>query len=275
MTDASSALTRQYGPGTTLFEEHEPGSRMYVIREGRVKIFRRSGDNEMVLAILGPGDFFGEMALLENLPRSANAQTIENTKLIEVDAQTFGQMLRSSPEIAMRMMRRLAARVRELDLRLHNLLVDNGVGRSIEILRWLLGKGRAEGGYVRLDAHVVHIGIAAQAGIPPHEVQMVYERLRDAGCIQEDGKDVLVANNETLDAFSNYLDLKRRFDPTHVMSPAGAASERDKNLAMQRLLKALQIDRSDLDSHEAAMSGEYSRFVELRRRFELGKGADG
>jgi len=273
MTDASSALTRQYPPGTMLFEEHDPGSRMYVIREGRVKIFRKSGDNEMVLAILGPGDFFGEMALLEDLPRSACAQAIEQAELIEVDAKTFGEMLRGSPQIALRMMRKLASRVRELDLRLQNLLVDNGVGRSIEILRWLLSKGTPEGGYVRLDASVVHIGIAAQAGIPPNEVQQVYERLRDAGCVKEDGKEVLVANNQTLDAFSNYLDLKRRFDPSHISTDGG--SEKDKKLAMQRLLKALQIDRKDLDTHEAAVSGEYSRYLELRRRFELGRGADG
>ncbi|OGQ78500.1 MAG: hypothetical protein A2289_15580 [Deltaproteobacteria bacterium RIFOXYA12_FULL_58_15] len=270
--EVGSVLTRTYPPGSILFEEHDPGSRMYVIRSGRVKIFRENAGNEMVLAVLGPGEFFGEMALLDSLPRSANAQTIEECALIEVDSHTFGKMVRTSPEIALRMMRRLASRVRELDLRLQNLLIDNGVGRSIEILRWLLSKGKPEGMYARLNASVVHIGIAAQSGIPPSEVTRVYERLRDAGCIKEDGKDVLVANSETLDAFSTYLDLKRRYDPN--MANEGAPdNESEQKIAMHRLLKALEIDLSNLESDKAALSGEYNRYLDLRRRFELGKGA--
>ncbi len=274
-SELSTAFTRVYPAGTVLFEEHDPGSRMYVIRRGRVRIYRKSGENEMVLAILGPGEFFGEMALLEDLPRSANAQAVEECELIEVEASTFAQMLKTSPEIAVRMMRRLAARVRELDLRLQNLLLDSGVGRSLEVLRWLLSKGKPEGAFVRLAASVVHIGIAAQAGIPPHEVQQVYDRLRQAGCLREDGAEVLVANTDTLDAYSQFLELKRRYDPVQALGGADATGEREKSIAMQRLLKALQIEPREMEQQRAALSSQYSRYLELRRRFEWSKGTPG
>ena len=274
-TEATSALIRRYPAGAVLFEENDPGSRMYVIRSGRVRIYRKGDESEIVLAVLGPGEFFGEMALLEDLPRSANAQAVDPVELIEVDAETFGQMLRHNSEVAVRMMRKLASRVRELDSRLQNLLVDGGVGRSIEILRWLLPKGTREGNYVRLDASVVHIGIAAQAGIPPHEVQKVYERLRAAGCIKEDGADVLVADNETLDSFSRYLDLKRRYHPAEAVTHTEEVSDKERQNAIQRLLQALDVDAEDLENHKEILTSQYKQYRDLRQRFEFGRGTDG
>src|SRR4051812_47901749 len=112
---ASSAFTRDYPAGTVIFEERDPGSRMYVIRSGKVKIYRHLEGKEIVLAFLAPGDFFGEMALLEGLPRSASAMCVEDAQLVEVDQSTFEEMIRRNIEIAVRVMRKLAARVRELD----------------------------------------------------------------------------------------------------------------------------------------------------------------
>src|SRR5687768_17190703 len=142
--------SKRFAAGTILFEENDPGNRMYVIRRGRVRIYRHMNNQEIVLATLGPGDFFGEMALLEQLPRSASAQVVEDSVLIEVDSKTFEVMIRKNSEIAVRLMRRLAARVRELDRRLHHMLLDSGLGRTVEILRALLPKGVPEGEFVRV-----------------------------------------------------------------------------------------------------------------------------
>lgn len=266
-----SALTRRYPAGAILFEENDPGSRMYVIRTGRVRIYRSAGENEMVLATLGPGDFFGEMALLENLPRSANAQAIEMVELIEVDGATFEQMVLGNAEIAVRMMRKLASRVRELDTRMQNLLMDSDVARAIEVLRWLSSRGKPEGDYSRLDASTVHIGIAAQAGISSTEVHTVLQRLRDAGCIRNSGADILIGNNKMLDDFSTYLDLKRKYEASRGPNPSKADAD-EKKRSLQRLLKALQIDPKEMKSNQEALSGQYQKFMELRRRFEPSRG---
>ena len=233
------------------------------------------GENEMVLAVLGPGEFFGEMALLEGLPRSANAQAVEDLELIEVDAETFELMIRNNSEIAVRMMRRLASRVRELDVRLQNVLVDSGLGRAIEVLRWLVPKGHAEGERVRVSAAAVHIGIAAQAGLPPAEVNRVFEMLVRAGCIMEDGKDILIAAIGVLDDFARYLDLKRRYEPTDAPPDSVPGAEREKEQSLKRLLKALQIKPQEMAIHEESLSSQYKAYLTLKRRFEASRGLRG
>jgi CRP/FNR family cyclic AMP-dependent transcriptional regulator len=263
-----SEVRRNYPSGKILFEENDPASRMYVIRRGRIRIYRRVGKDEVELATLGAGDFFGEMALLEGLPRSANAQVVEDCELIEVDASTFEAMIRGSSEIAVRIMRALAARVRELDFRLQNLLAESGVGRAIEILRWLLPKGTREGDFVRLDASRVHVAITAQARLPLYEVQDVLDRLRRAGCIREEGKDILIAKSERLDQYATYLDLKRRYQPNdRIPTEALAVSPDDKKKAVQRLLKALGGPQ-DSEEGESALRAQYRKYVDLQRRFE-------
>ena len=76
---------------------------------------------ETRLAVLEKGDFFGEMSILEDLPRNASARALEKTKVLRIDGATFDQMLRSNPEIAVRMMRKLSRRLRRTD----QLLEDN------------------------------------------------------------------------------------------------------------------------------------------------------
>jgi CRP/FNR family transcriptional regulator, cyclic AMP receptor protein len=276
--EISTAFTRSYRAGTILFEEYDLGSRMYVIRSGRVKILKRYAEQEIVLAVLGPSDFFGEMALLENLPRSATAQVTEDAELIEVDAQTFEDMIRGNSEIAVRIMRKLASRVRELDRRLQHLLVESGTGRAIEVLRWLIPSGRPEGPWVRIPSQRAHVNIAAQAGITPTEVEEVLARLRQAGCLRDDGTDVLIADARTLDDYGTFLDLKRKYDPSvskhHGHEPLPSGKD-DINRALKRLLLALDVPGADEHEKSSALATQYKQYMALKQRFEPGEPAEG
>ncbi|MEL6340570.1 MAG: Crp/Fnr family transcriptional regulator [Myxococcota bacterium] len=266
MGEFSHALTRHFSKGTVLFDENDLGSRMYVIRHGRVKIYRRINQQEVVLAMLEAGEFFGEMALLENLPRSAAAQVAEDSELIEVDQRTFEDMIRNNTEIAVRVMRKLASRVRELDRRLQNLLVESGLGRAVEVLRWLHSSGEQSEKESRVPASKVTIAIAAQAGIPADEVEEIIQRLESAGCLTANGAEYLIASVQTLRDFSEYLDMKRKYDPP---SPVDAnAAKPDVSTSVSRLLRALQIKPEDERSQQRALAAQYRRFLELRRRFE-------
>lgn len=270
MSRPTSALEREYTPGTTVFREKAAGACMYVIRSGRVKIFRRLRDSEIVLAFLGPGDFFGEMALLEGLPRSATAVVVEPTVLIEVDGNTFEEMIRRNIEIAVRIMRRLASRVRELDERLGKLLVEDAVSRVLEVLRWLLPQGNDEGYWVRLPAAISHLDIATQAGIPPVQAESVLARLESANCLRTKGGELLIAKQEKLDAFASYLDHKRRYD--HLFAEEAADSDTPHGpsfeMAMERLVKTLQLSPADLERNRQALAKQYTRYSELRQRFK-------
>jgi len=269
-TPTVGAFIQDYAPGTVLFEENDRGSRMFVIRSGRVRIYRRVAGNEIVLAFLGAGDFFGEMALLENLPRSASAQVVEPSRLIEVDAGTFEDMIRSNAEISARIMRKLASRLRESDHRIQDLLIESAIGRAIEVLRWLLSQGRPEGEFARLSGVAGRVDLAAQAGIPAAQSASVMAQLEQAGCIKLEGDDLLIASVKNLDEYASFLDLKRKYDAPAAQLPLETvALQQDERLrSMQRLLEALKLTPADLESRQQAMTTQYSRYIELKHRFK-------
>lgn len=105
----------EYKPEEYIFNEGDLGTEMYIIHEGRVAIFQNVGEERQQLAVFEKGDFFGEMSLLEDLPRTASAQALSEVKLLQINGATFSQMLRDHPEIAIRMMRKLSRRLRETD----------------------------------------------------------------------------------------------------------------------------------------------------------------
>jgi CRP-like cAMP-binding protein len=108
--------------GHVLFREGDEGEDMYIIQSGRVAIKKRVKDGETTLAVLEKGDFFGEMAILERLPRSASAEVSEEGDLIVISGDVFGDMIKANPEIAVRMLRKYSIRLRETNLRLEQVL---------------------------------------------------------------------------------------------------------------------------------------------------------
>src|SRR5580693_10182465 len=101
--------------GEYVFREGDLGTEMFIIQEGKIEILNRMGDEDRVLAVLEKGDFFGEMSVLEDLPRAASARALTDTRLLQINGSTFDQMLQANPEIAVRMMRKLSRRLRETD----------------------------------------------------------------------------------------------------------------------------------------------------------------
>src|SRR5438309_1660830 len=132
-------LVRRHPSGTVLFREGDRGQTMYVIRSGKVNISKRIGDSEITLAVLGAGEFFGEMALLEGLPRSAGATVVEEALLIEVAQGAFATVVRRNSEIAVRLMRRLSSRLREADRQIQALMSRSRAARALSLVRNLAG----------------------------------------------------------------------------------------------------------------------------------------
>jgi CRP-like cAMP-binding protein len=99
--------------GKVLFKEGDRGEDMYIVQSGKVAIKKKLAEGETTLAVLEKGDFFGEMAILERMPRSASAEVIEDGDLIVIAGEMFGDMIKSNPEIAVRMLRKQSIRLRE------------------------------------------------------------------------------------------------------------------------------------------------------------------
>ena len=111
---------QSYRKSEVIFEEGSTGIEMYLIHSGRVLLSVRHDETQKIpLVVLNPGDFFGEMALVDDSPRSATASAVEdNTELIVIDRARFLFMVRQQPEFALSLMHTLCQRLRDMDKRL-------------------------------------------------------------------------------------------------------------------------------------------------------------
>lgn len=117
-----------FSAGDTIFTQDELGTEMFIIREGVVEIVKHIAGESHTLSRLEKGDFFGEMALLEALPRTADAVAITDVKVVPINGSRFDEMLRKNPEIAVRIIRKYSKRLREA-----NTLLEKLVGRTIDV----------------------------------------------------------------------------------------------------------------------------------------------
>jgi CRP-like cAMP-binding protein len=105
----------EFREGQFIFKAGDLGADMFVIHEGKVEVTDFGAGGERTVAILEKGDFFGEMAILEGVPRSASVRALTDLKLVRIDGTTFTQLLRSQPEVGIRIMRKLSGRLRRAE----------------------------------------------------------------------------------------------------------------------------------------------------------------
>jgi CRP-like cAMP-binding protein len=135
-------FTRTYPKNTMIFSENEPGSELYIIQRGVVKISKIVEDNEVLLALLKPGDIFGEMALLENKPRSASAIANEDVTVMAVNKSNFERMVQTQPQLITKLTTLLADRLWLIYKQLANTLIQDPLGRLYDALELQLEKNR-------------------------------------------------------------------------------------------------------------------------------------
>ena len=114
----------RYGAGERIFTEGDLGTTMYIVQSGKVRLFRVNEGQKRVLGMMEKGDFFGEMSILEGLPRTISAEAVEDSELIEINSMTFDKMIKGNIEIAIRMLRKLSIRLREAERRIETLATD-------------------------------------------------------------------------------------------------------------------------------------------------------
>lgn len=104
-----------------VFAEGDVGTTMFIVQSGRVRLFRDVDGEMRELGTMEKGDFFGEMSILEGMPRVCNADAVEDVELIEINSTTFDKMVKGNIEIAIRMLRKLSIRLREAERKLDEL----------------------------------------------------------------------------------------------------------------------------------------------------------
>lgn len=206
-----SKFGREFPKGTVLFREGDSGKEMYVIQSGRVAISKQVREVEKVLATLGPGEFFGEMAIISNKPRTATATVVDAARCLVIDPRTFEAMVRGNAEIAIRMIKKLADRLQEADAQIENLLLRDANSRVVHYLAHSAEtRGTASGDGVRID--LVLTELPSVLGIPEEQLREVLGKLQRAKLVIEVGADgVTVASPKKLREYLEFLEMKEKF----------------------------------------------------------------
>ena len=124
MRDNEDSLGKDYKDGDTIFEENSIGKEMYIILSGNTEIIKKRGGVETTLATLEEGDFFGEMSLFDNSPRSATVKALGDVKLLEINQKNFLKKISRDPSLAFRMFEKMSLRIRTSDEKILNYIVE-------------------------------------------------------------------------------------------------------------------------------------------------------
>jgi len=190
---AGLLIDRKFPRDAVIYEDGSMGDYMYIISEGQVKITKMSEDGrEKILEILGPGNFHGEMALLDRAPRSASAKTITPCVLLALSRADFLGLLKQNHEVTLELIRVLARRLRETDEQIKGLLFERVEGRTRRLLA-RLAKEPVPGREDKIaTSPITHQQLADLVGTSRETITRVVKELKDEGWLEQEGKRYLV-----------------------------------------------------------------------------------
>ena len=186
--------------GTTVFREGDPGGSVYVIRSGKVRVLKNSAGRQRVVITLGPGDFFGEMAVVTGRPRSATVEVVEDAELLKVPADKLQEMVAGTGEIAIRLIRHLAERLEHANRFIDLLLEDDLTARVILSIQETLED--AEGSTA---PDISDADLALQLGVSKSDVRVGLRRLTRVGVLDVSSGYVLVKDDGRLAEFLDFI----------------------------------------------------------------------
>jgi CRP/FNR family transcriptional regulator, cyclic AMP receptor protein len=191
------AARRRIPKDTVVFFENEEGDFFFMILEGRIKVTILGDDGrEVILSVLGAGDFFGEMALLDNEPRSATAIAIEETELLSLHRVDFQAVLTDNRSITVALIKSLTARLRRANHQISTLALLDVYGR---VARVIAEMARDEGRRLR-DGRIAfrratHQEIANRIGTTRETVTRMLKDLERQGLIHVEGREMVVGED--------------------------------------------------------------------------------
>lgn len=204
---ASLFMIRTYEKGINVFLEDDEGDELYIIQSGVVKIYKENEAREIILAIFREGDFFGEMAVLENEQvRSASAQTVEKTTLYVLKRNDFAWLMNNNPQITFKILQTALERLRKANEFITDLTIldartriARGLLRLIEIHGVQIEDG------ILIDLKLTHQQISDMTGTVRETVTKVMLELQNQEMIKVDKKKILICNSAKLEAMTGSM----------------------------------------------------------------------
>ncbi|MGD8567082.1 MAG: Crp/Fnr family transcriptional regulator [Gammaproteobacteria bacterium] len=185
---------RTYPKNTIIISEGDNSDSLYAILSGKVKVYLSDDEGrEIIINIQGAGEYFGELALLDDAPRSASVMTLEETRLAVISKSAFEECLTKHPELGLRIIRELSARLRHLTQNVKSLALMDVYGR---VARTLLDMAEPSGDKLEIRQKLTQRDIASMVGASREMVSRILKDLSTGGYITIQNKTITI--NEKL-----------------------------------------------------------------------------
>jgi CRP/FNR family cyclic AMP-dependent transcriptional regulator len=193
----TAVVTRRSLPrSTTVMASGDPTDSLYIVLSGRLKVMMSDAEGkEVILSILGPGEFFGEMGLIDDAPRSASVVSIEACELLSIAKRDFKKCLAENFEMAQAVMRGLVRRLRDADRKIGSLALLDVYGR---VARLLLDMSEMVDGEKIVTKRLPKQDIAKMIGASREMVSRVMKDLQMGGYIEVRGSNIVLRDTITL-----------------------------------------------------------------------------
>jgi len=202
---AERMIQRTYTKGQMILLEDDLGQTFFVIAGGSVKITRLSDDGrEVILAMLGESDFFGEMSLLDGAGRSANVVALDSSEVLTLARNDFLEILQEYPKISISLLEELTQRIRKSDQQIESLSLSDVEQRiGITLIRLAEELGTIKHGSVKINNLPYQQDIANMAGTSRETVSRTFKLLEEKGLVTREGRKLTIYNfNQFTKTFS-------------------------------------------------------------------------
>jgi CRP/FNR family cyclic AMP-dependent transcriptional regulator len=187
---ASRGVVKTFLKNTVLINEGDRSDALYVILEGKVKVYASDENGkEVILNIQGPGEYFGELALIDDVPRSASVMTLKPSRLASVSRESFEACLVENPRLALKLVRSLSQRILSLTEVVKNLALHDVYGR---VTRTLCKLAREQNGRFVIEQRLTHQDIADMVGASREMVSRIMKDLSTGGYIKASNKMITI-----------------------------------------------------------------------------------
>ncbi len=185
---------KQYPRGSVILFEDDPGDSLFIVRDGRVKVVLVGEDGrEVILGVLGVGEHFGELSLIDDQPRSAHVIAMEDSNLLVLRRNDFRRRVEATPAVAWALLSELSRRLRRADGKIGGLVLLDVPGR---IARLLLDFAEEGGGTI--EKPLTHQTIAQMIGASRETVSRAMREFQDAGWIGVERRKISVTDRAAL-----------------------------------------------------------------------------
>ncbi len=196
---AALGVRKKYKKGSIILLEEETGAALFVIVAGKVKIVRMDDDGrEVILSILGESDFFGEMAILDGLTRSASVVATTKSELFMIHRRDFLKLLNDYPMVAIALLRELTGRLRKADAQIKSLSLKDAAGRVANVVLQLADDiGMFRKGRVEIDELPLQQDLANMAGTSRETISRMIHKFIKKGYLQLQGNRLIINDYES------------------------------------------------------------------------------